>query len=122
MSDHPICHVAIPAADPTALSTFYREVFDWQTEAAEQSGTSHLFHVQRGPGGAFVQAGEETDTQPGHVLIYIFTEDIDDTLKKAEELGATTVTPKTEIPPYGWTAVFVDPAGNRIALFSTPQA
>ena len=120
MSDHPICHVEIPAADPTALSTFYAEVFAWQIEPAD-ARNAHLFHVQRGPGGAFVQAGEGTGSQPGHVLIYLFTEDIDATLAKAEELGAHTLTPKTEVP-YGWTAVFADPAGNRIALFSTPHA
>jgi predicted enzyme related to lactoylglutathione lyase len=121
MSDHPICHIEIPAANPTALSVFYAEVFAWQIEAADPVRNAHLFHVQRGPGGAFVQAGEGTGIQPGHVLLYIFTEDIDGTLAKAEELGAKTLTPKTEIP-YGWTAAFVDPAGNRIALFSTPQA
>jgi predicted enzyme related to lactoylglutathione lyase len=121
MSDHPICHVEIPAADPTALSTFYAEVFDWQIELTDDARNAHFFHVQRGPGGAFVQAGEATGAQPGHVLIYIFTEDIDSTLAKAGELGAKRLTPKTEVP-YGWTAVFADPAGNRIALFSTPHA
>lgn len=118
MSDHPICHIEIPAADPTALSAFYTEVFDWHVETADPARNAHLFHVQRGPGGAFVQVGETTGAQAGQVLIYIFTEDIDATLAKAEKLGAQTLTPKTEVP-YGWTAAFVDPAGNRIALFST---
>jgi uncharacterized protein len=118
MSDHPICHVEIPATDPTSLSSFYAEVFDWQIEAADPTRNAHLFHVQRGPGGAFVQAGTDTGIPLGQVLIYLFTEDIDATLAKAEELGAQTLTPKTEVP-YGWTAVFADPSGNRIALFST---
>lgn len=121
MSDHPICHIEIPAADPTALGAFYREVFDWQVEDTDLASDTHFFHVQRGPGGAFVQAGTENGVQPGHVLLYVFTEDIDDTLAKAEELGAITLTPKTEVP-HGWTATFSDPAGNRIALFSTPHA
>jgi predicted enzyme related to lactoylglutathione lyase len=118
MSDHPICHVEIPATDPTSLSLFYAEVFDWQIEAADPTRNAHLFHVQRGPGGAFVQVGETTGAKAGQVLIYIFTEDIDATLAKAEALGAKTLTPKTEIP-YGWSATFVDPAGNHIALFMT---
>lgn len=119
MSDHPICHVEIPASDPAALSAFYTEVFDWQVGAVGDARNAHLFQVQRGPGGAFVQEGEASGIQPGHVLIYLFTEDIDATLAKAEELGAKTLAPKTEVP-YGWTAAFADPAGNRIALFSTP--
>ena len=120
MSDHPICHIEIPALDPTALSAFYAKVFDWQIEAADPARGAHLFHVQRGPGGAFVQENETTGTKVGQVLIYLFTEDIDATLTKAEDLGAKTLMPKTEVP-YGWTAVFADPAGNRIALFSTPH-
>jgi predicted enzyme related to lactoylglutathione lyase len=119
MADHPICHVEIPAPDPTALSTFYAEVFHWQIEAADPTSKAHLFHVQRGPGGTFVQASKTIGAQAGSVLIYIFTEDIDATLAKAEALGAKTLTPKNEIP-YGWSATFADPAGNRIGLFMAP--
>ena len=120
MSDHPICHIEIPATDPTTLSAFYTEVFNWQIEAVDTTRSAHLFHVQRGPGGAFVQESETTGAKVGQVLIYIFTEDIDATLAKAEALGAKTLMPKTEVP-YGWTATFADPAGNRIALFMTPS-
>ena len=28
MSDHPICHVEIPAIDPATASTFYADVFE----------------------------------------------------------------------------------------------
>lgn len=118
MPDHPICHIEIPAANPTALGSFYTEVFDWRIEAADPERNAHLFHVQRGPGGAFVQESDTTGAKVGQVLLYIFTEDIDATLAKAETLGAKTLTPKTEVP-YGWTATFADPAGNRIALFMT---
>ncbi|MFI5272850.1 MAG: VOC family protein [Ktedonobacterales bacterium] len=71
-------------------------------------------------GALFVQVGEATDAKIGEVLIYIFTDDIDATLAKAEALGAKTLTPKTEIP-HGWFAAFADPAGNRIALYSDPS-
>jgi hypothetical protein len=111
--------VEIPAADPTAAGVFYAEVFGWQVQT-DPAGAYHLFEPQRGPGGAFVQAGESTGAQTGGVLIYIFTDDIDATLAKAETLGAKTLTPKTEAPQ-GWFAVFADPAGNRIALYSDPS-
>jgi len=118
MSDHPICHVEIPATDPAATGAFYAEVFGWQIQA-DTARDYHLFEPQRGPGGAFVQAGEASGAKIGEVLIYIFTDDIDATLAKAETLGAKTLTPKTEAP-HGWFAVFADPAGNRIALYADP--
>jgi uncharacterized protein len=119
MADHPICHVEIPATDPAAASRFYAEVFDWQMEA-DPTRNYHMFEPQHGPGGAFVPVGETTGARIGEVLIYIFTDDIDATLAKAEALGAQTLTPKTEVP-HGWFAVFADPAGNHIALYTEPS-
>lgn len=119
MSDHPICHVEIPARDPAAAGRFYAEMFGWQVQV-DPARNYHLFEPQRGPGGAFVQVGETNGAKIGEVLIYVFTDDIEATLAKAEALGAKTLTPKTEIPQ-GRFAVFADPAGNRIALFADPS-
>ena len=33
-------------------------------------------------------------------------------------LGASTLVPKTEIPGTGWFAIFTDPTGNRMALYT----
>jgi uncharacterized protein len=118
MADHPICHVEIPATDPAAASRFYAEVFDWQMEV-DPTRNYHMFEPQHGPGGAFVQVEETTGARIGEVLIYVSTDDIDATLAKAEAQGAKTLTPKTEVP-HGWFAVFADPAGNRIALYTAP--
>ena len=119
MADHPICHIEIPALDPKAAGAFYAEVFGWQIQA-DPVRNYHLFEPQRGPAGAFVQAGEATGAKVGEVLIYIFTDDIDATLAKAKAQGATTLTPKTEVPNNGWFAIFADPSGNRIALYADP--
>jgi predicted enzyme related to lactoylglutathione lyase len=118
MSDHPICHVEIPATDPATASTFYADLFDWQI-LADPAPNYHLFQPQRGPGGAFVEVGETTGARIGEVLMYVSTDDIDVTLAHAEALGAKTLTPKTEVP-HGWFAVFADPFGNRIALYTAP--
>jgi predicted enzyme related to lactoylglutathione lyase len=118
MSDHPICHVEIPAIDPATVGTFYADLFDWQIEV-DPTRNYHIFQPQRGPGGAFVEVGETTGARIGEVLIYVSTDDIDATLAHAEALGAKTLTPKTEVP-HGWFAVFADPAGNRIALYTAP--
>ena len=38
--------------------------------------------------------------------------------KKIESLGGQTLLPKTEIPNIGWFALFADPTGNRVGLFT----
>lgn len=119
MPEHPICHVEIPASDPATLSRFYAAVFDWQMQA-DLASNYHMFQPQLGPGGAFVMADDTTGRQIGQVLMYIATDDIDATLATAEAHGATTLTPKTE-GPFGWSAVFADPSGNRIALYTAPS-
>jgi predicted enzyme related to lactoylglutathione lyase len=118
MSDHPICHVEIPAIDPATASTFNADLFDWQIQV-DPTRNSHMFQPQRGPGGTFVEVGETTGAKIGEVLMYVSTDDINATLAHAEALGAKTLTPKTEVP-HGWFAVFADPAGNRIALYTAP--
>lgn len=111
---HPIVHIEIPVDDLDTGGGFYAELFGWQTQPyPELSYTT--FAADGGPGGGFTLADGEM-ARRGEVLIYVYTDDIPATLETAERLGATTITPKTEIPGMGWFGVFLDPAGNRIAL------
>ncbi len=119
MAQHSIVHVEIPATDPAISSKFYAELFDWKMQV-EPAFNYHMFQADPGPAGAFVQVGESSMSyKPGEVLIYISTDDIDATLARAEALGGKTLEPKTEIPHTGWFAIFADPTGNRIALFTS---
>jgi len=76
-----------------------------------------------GPGGAFVPLTEVTTGSPvpfavGKPLLHLGADDVDATLAAVEAHGGKTLVPKTEIPHVGWWAVFADPTGNPIALFS----
>lgn len=118
MPQHSIVHVEIPATDPATSSKFYADLFDWKMQV-EPAFNYHMFQADPGPAGAFVEVGEGTmGYKPGEVLIYISTDDIDATLARAEVLGGKTLQTKTEIPQTGWFAIFADPTGNRIALFT----
>ena len=120
MSDHPIVHVEIPAQDTAAASKFYAEAFGWNIQH-EPTFNYYMFQANPGPGGGFVQIGGMGDNKQGEVLIYIGTDDIDASLAKVEAAGGKTLQPKSEIPNVGWFAYFADPAGNRIALYTTMQ-
>ncbi len=119
MSNHPIVHIEIPAQDAAAASKFYADAFGWNIQV-DPSFDYHMFQADPGPGGGFVKVGDEASGYKiGEVLIYISTDDIDATLAKIESLGGRTLQPKTEIPQTGWFAYFADPAGNRIALYTS---
>ena len=67
--------------------------------------------------GGFPQVSEQTHA--GQVLVYIASDDIDADLKKVEELGGKVVFPKDEIPQTGWFALFQDPTGNVLGLYTS---
>ena len=116
MPQHPIVHVEIPAADLVQAGDFYSQVFGWQVEHIPQMGYT-VFQAEGGPGGGFTKVDEQT-APVGRVLVYIHTDDIDGSLARIEANGGVAVAPKTEIPGIGWFAVFTDPTGNRLALFT----
>jgi hypothetical protein len=117
MSSHPIVHLEVSAKDPAAAAKFYSEMFGWKIEVDPQFNY-HMFSAEGGPGGGFVEA-DGKNYKAGDIVPYIDTEDIAATLKKIETLGGRTLTPKTEIPGMGWYAIFADPTGNHVGLFTS---
>jgi len=120
VSNHSIVHIEIPAKKAGEAGKFYGDLFGWKIEA-DPTYNYVMFQAEGGPGGGFVEVGGSSapiQYKPDSLLVYVSTDDIDATLAKVESLGGKTVLPKTEIPQMGWWAVFMDPAGNRIGLFT----
>ena len=117
MIQHPIVHVEIPAADQESTGKFYSELFGWNYQAYPEMDYA-MFEAEGGPGGGFPKVDGQMVT-PGAVLVYVGTDDIEASLAKAEALGGSTVVPKTEIPGQGWFAIFSDPTGNKLALYTS---
>ncbi len=115
MAKHAIVHVEIPASDPKEAGAFYSQLFGWETSSYPEMNYT-MFDVGSGPGGGFPEICDGFEA--GQVLIHVETDDIDASLAKAESLGGTTRVPKTEIPDIGWYAIFTDPTGNSIGLFT----
>jgi len=125
MAAHPIVHIEIPAKDTKGLAQFYADMFGWELRH-EPSVDYWMFRAGGGPGGGFVKAGE-TDAsgnmhyKPDSLLVYLDSDDIDADLAKIESLGGKVVQPKMEIPQTGWFAIFTDPSGNHLALYTAMQ-
>ena len=116
MSKRNVVHVEIPAADVSAASKFYQELFGWKMEHAAEFDYT-MWADGSGYGGGFNKVDDHNPV--GQVLVYIDSDDIEADLKKVEQLGGTVVTPKTEIPGTGWFGQFRDPTGNVLALYTS---
>lgn len=116
MSEHAIVHVDIPSRDRKASGEFYNGLFGWEFNDHPEMNYA-TFTAAEGPGGGFAPIDDHT-MKPGQVLIHVSTDDIEASLAKVEELGGVTLVPKTEIPGIGWYAIFSDPFGNSIGLYT----
>lgn len=117
----PIVHVEIPSTDPKAAGAFYAKVFGWQVAAPPGMDSYPMFQAAGGPGGGFSTVGEGMPGETravGEVVIYLASADIDADLQRIQANGGQTVVPKTEIPENGWFAIFRDPFGNKVALYT----
>jgi predicted enzyme related to lactoylglutathione lyase len=56
-----------------------------------------------------------------HWLAYVDVPDVDATIARAQELGATVMVPPRDIPTVGRFSVFSDPQGATIAAFTPEQ-
>ncbi len=116
MSKRNVVHIEIPAADVPSAAKFYESLFGWKMEHAPEFDYT-MWADGGGYGGGFTKVGH--DGTAGQVLVYIDSDDIDADLAKAEQLGGTIVTPKTEIPGTGWFGLFKDTTGNTLALYTS---
>ncbi len=58
----------------------------------------------------------------GDTIVYINTEDLEGDLAKAQSLGGELVAPKMDIPNMGAFAIFRDPTGNLVGLWTSVGA
>ncbi len=119
MSAYPIVHIELSAKNLSEADKFYADVFGWKIEVDERFNY-HQFEAPGGPGGAFVELGEQT--KAGDILPYIGVDDIEAMLKKVEAAGGQALMPKTEIPGVGWWGLFADPTGNHLGLYTSMRS
>ncbi len=114
----PVVHWEIWSAEHEKLGAFYQKLFDWQIEfnAFPNYGLTNT-GGEGGINGGFMKP------QPGPIpknqmTFYVKVEDLQATLDKAQSLGAELVLPPTPIPGVGSMALFKDPDGNVMGLWS----
>lgn len=121
-----VLHFEITVDDEERAKEFYGSIFDWELNSADMGGGMAYTTITTVPiddqmrpkepgaiNGGFTSRGKETPSP----VITIGVDSIDDTLKKIEAGGGTTVTPRTPIPNMGAFAYFKDSEGNTMGLF-----
>jgi predicted enzyme related to lactoylglutathione lyase len=123
-----VVHFEITFDDHERAKGFYSAVFDWDLTDVPMGGDmvyttattvpidDNMMPTEPGAiNGGFTSKGAETPSP----VITIGVDSIDDTLKKVEAEGGSTVTPRTPIPGMGAFAYFKDSEGNTMGLFET---
>jgi predicted enzyme related to lactoylglutathione lyase len=123
-----VVHFEIPFDDRDRAKGFYGEVFGWELNTMAMEGgeyttatttpvdTTTMMPTE--PGG--INGGlMERSSQTPDPVITIGVDGIDDTLKKVEAAGGSTLVPRTAIPNMGAFAYFKDSEGNVMGLWET---
>ena len=127
--DHTIVHFEIPADQPERAASFYRELFGWDIKQFEGSvaGGMEYWMVRTVPTDAEgrperpgVNGGLMRRMYPNQGPVnYINVENVDESVSRAEQLGAKVVMGKTPVPGMGWFAQLTDTEGNLFAVWES---
>lgn len=113
----------IPVLDMNRAKEFYERVFDIEIGIHELGefimGWFPSDHSKPGASGSLVQHQMYKPSATQGPLVYFACEDLANEISKIEPSGGTVLQQKTEIGGgHGYSALFIDSEGNRIALHS----
>lgn len=111
------CWNELATTDPEAAKRFYGEIFGWQYMSGDVEGTNYTqISVGNRPVGGIYQT--ESGGSPPHWMAYVSVKNVDETVRRAEELGGKICVPPTDIPNTGRFAVINDPTGATISVIT----
>ncbi|MDN5203839.1 VOC family protein [Fulvivirgaceae bacterium BMA10] len=111
----------LPSKDFERACKFYSDVLGGEVNVVENEGVRMGFlpnFTQDGAVGGCVIHGEGLEPAGNGTMVYLNGgEDLGIPLGKVESAGGKIVRPKTQ-GPYGFSAVFLDSEGNKVAFHS----
>jgi uncharacterized protein len=107
-------HVTPGTSRRDAAPDFYTQLFGWKIDYRKPVRYS-VDEVRTGDLSALILLD---DGSPGSsAAFYVQVDDLEASIREAEELGARTVTPPTPLEAGGRFALLADPQGHHIGLF-----
>lgn len=111
--------IELATTDVDAAKAFYAQLLGWTTEDMPMPDMTYAIVKagESGIGGVMSMPPQMAGSPPCWG-IYITVDDVDASAKKAQELGAKTVVPPTDIPDVGRFYTFQDPQGATISVIT----
>ena len=108
------------AANVEEAKLFYTRLFGWTAEESEMTdgGAYTLFKVNGDAVGGLWQLPAEAQQQGARPYwgAYVTVDDVDETMRKARDLGASVIVEPMDIPGTGRFATIQDPQGAIISF------
>jgi uncharacterized protein len=116
----------LSTSDPAAAQRFYKAITGWGTQDFPETDSNTVYTMWKNgenPVGGVWQLPAELASQgvPPHWLPYVGTDDVDETIAEATQLGARVIVPAKDIPNMGRFAILADPQGAMFAIYKSNQ-
>lgn len=103
--------------DPAGAAKFYGELFGWTGEDAGMGMPYTVLKLgDQGFGGIMEIPPDAPPGMPPHWGVYVTVDDVDATVRKAQQLGGRVLVPPQDIPEVGRFSVLQDPQGAVISV------
>lgn len=118
------CWSEIAVSNLEACKSFYKEVFGWELPKSQVDvGLEYQeFKLPDSyPMGGMYEISKEMfgeELPPPHYLNYISVDNVDETTRKALDLGAKIIKEPMDIPNTGRFSIIEDPTGGMIAFIT----
>jgi predicted enzyme related to lactoylglutathione lyase len=113
------CWAELNTRDPEGSKRFYGSVFGWgaRTEESDSGSYTEWMQGENSIAGMWHMNGETPAEVPSHWRVFFTVRDVDATVARAQDLGATPLFPAMDID-IGRFAVLRDPTGAVFAVMS----
>lgn len=115
------CWNELMTSDVKKAKEFYKSLFGWEYEEHNFGDMTYnmIKGGENGNGGIFQMPADKAGKIPSHWISYVYVENVDDALAKAQKLGASQIMPVTPVSDFGRFAIIADPTGAAIALWQS---
>lgn len=116
------CWNELASPNVQASKDFYGKVFGWKFHDENMGDMTYTIikhKDNKGFGGIWSIPKDQEKHVPPHWMAYILVNDLDESVDKARNHGATIVRPASNAGEMGRFAVIKDPTGAHIALWQS---
>lgn len=119
------CWIELATTDPEAAKRFYAELFGWTASENDmgEMGKYTIFQKNGRDSAAMYKLMPDQEKQgvPPNWLSYVAVASADESVAKAQSLGATPLMPAFDVFDFGRMAVLTDPRGAAFAVWESKK-